>query len=436
MSIRAKHNVFLKRKLIPTPVERVAPPPSVDELPSTDKVSTELYRPRTMADIFGNSQMKQRIKSWMQSGGTTLCCISGPVGCGKTSLARVVMMDAGREIVDLRTSPDMFTILTDMLNTPHRKPMGVIIDEIENLTPAHRSNILKIITKRNPSIPIICICTDASNRDIRTFVKACGTHIQMSKPSAVIAGDVVRRVAPRLDSASRDSIAMGSNGDLRQATILAHQARVERQHREVIMERRERVKGKYPSSEERPVRSADRRLTNVFDASRLAFHVQTLDMGVEVMQYDTLVPMMVQDAMVGRMYTVPRVQGPNTKQGIEQEYAQLTELTNRLDFMCDGDVLDSHDAHNTHHYAHHQYANGILGFKSRRNAPNPTFPKSLGIATRRRGNESVITDVMCSRFRSTRTDPMKVQLTRLMIKQNPKIVKDKGVLKKFNSIKF
>lgn len=416
---RPADNVFFKRKLIATAVRRVAPPE-----PVIDKISTEFHCPRTMADIFGNSPMKQKIKTWMRAGGPTLCCISGPVGCGKTSLARVVMTDAGREIVHLRDSPDMFTILTDMLDSTHRKRMGVIIDEIENLIPTGRTKLLKILTRKNPGLPVICICTDATERAMKTFVKACSTHIQMVKPSTIVAAEVARKVGPRLDAEACNTIARGVNGDLRQATILAHQARVEQKHRAVILERRAYDAGRQrpKATTDRPARAPDRRIGNIFEAAAMAFAARSVELVVDTMQYDALVPMMAQDAIPGRMYTVAT--------GLAQ-HAQLEDLSARLDSMCDADLLDSHRAHQTHQYAHQRYAHGVFGLKPRAAAPKPSFPKTLGLGARRRGNAEVITEIMDSRFRSSRTDPLAVQLVREGVVKG-----EKADVKKFKLIKF
>jgi hypothetical protein len=403
MSLKRPHsdNVFFKRKLIATPVGR-APAPTAQPLPRTDKLSTELHRPRTLADIFGNSQMKQRIKSWMQAGGTTLCCVSGPVGCGKTSLARVVM--SGRDIVHLRDSPDMFTVLVDVLRTPHRKPTGVVVDEIENLPAAHRTKLLGILSSRNPSLPVICICTNPADRAVSTFVKACGTHIQMTRPSTAITEELVLKVAPRLPRTARAAIARTANGDLRQATILAHQAQVE-----------------HAAHAKTGSHAVDRRITNIFDACRMAFYARSLDEAAEAVQYDSMVCVMAQDALPRRMYTVPVGQG---QEFVEHALAQMNELSARMDRMCDGDLMDAHAAHQVHHIAHHQYAEGVLGLRSRRGAPNPTFPKTLGMAARRRDNRGVIREV------APGTDPTDLRWVRELIQAKP------ASRKKFNSIKF
>lgn len=394
---RSGPDVFaLKRKLVATMTGPVPVPPDV--LPVTDELSTEYYRPRTVAAICGNSRAKQKMETWMQSGGKTLCCLSGPVGCGKTSLAHAVM--AGREVVDLRQSEDMFTILTDMMTSTHRKPAGVVIDEIENLSAPVRSKILNILTRNNRSVPVICICTDPSERAVKTFVRTCGTHVQMEKPSATIAADVVRLVAPRISSGERDRIARASNGDLRQATILAHMARVE----------------KHVQDKHVKVNPPDRRISNIFCAAQMAFGLSVHNV-VDALQFDTLVPLMAQAALAARMYVAPG----NKKEDVQQQAMQLDELSDRLDAMCDGDIMDT--CHQTHNYAPYRYAEGVVGMKTRRGAPTPTIPKTLSLAARRRASREVMLKF---------GGPFQVQV--LKMKLDPKA--DKAVLKQLNLIKF
>lgn len=384
----------LKRKLIATPVGPVPVPPDV--LPVTDELSTEYYRPRTVVAICGNSRAKQKMQTWMQSGGKTLCCLSGPVGCGKTSLAHAVM--AGRGVVDLRQSGDMFTILTDMMTSTHRKPAGVVIDEIENLSAPVRSKILNILTQNNRSVPVICICTDPSERAVKTFVQACGTHVQMEKPTATITADVVRLAAPRISSKERDRIARAANGDLRQATILAHMARVEKH----VCEN---------------VNAPDRRISDIFCAAQMAFGLSVHNVA-DALQFDPLVPLMAQAALAARMYVVP---SGNKREDVQQQAMQLDELSGRLDAMCDGDIMDT--CHQTHHYATYSHAEGVVGLKTRRGAPTPTIPKTLSLAARRRASREVVLKF---------GGPFQVQV--LKMKLDPKA--DKAVLKQLNLIKF
>ena len=403
-------NVFaLKRKLIATETGRVEPPQVVDVLPDSSELATDMYRPRSLAAIHGNSQMVKKLVSWVGAGGHTVCCLSGPVGCGKTTLAHVVL-DHHR-VIHLRDMDDMFTILIDVLNTPQPKPVAVLIDELENMSTPDRTRILNILTKKKPTVPVLCVCANTSDRSLTTFVKACGTHIQMTRPSLAVTCVVVSAVAPRLSTSEKDEIARVAHGDLRQATILAHQARVEQ---------------KYVGGVRRHD-PADRRILNVFDAARMAFISP-----VEAMRYDPLVPIMVQGAITSSMYVVPHCDTPDT---VRKEVDQLDDLCRRLDAMCDGDVMDSHGSHQVHEHAHHRYAEGAAAFRKRRGASSPSIPSTISIPAKRKSNELTIKHVMSKFSVRASTDPVEVTLIQIRLAQTPKLV-GSAVRKQFNQIKF
>lgn len=384
-----------RAKVTPTP----APAQTVTHIPPT-----ELHRPQRTSHIFGNATAVNRIKQWVRQGGKTICMLSGPTGCGKTSLARAALREYGYEVVDSRADePNMILLVTDLLYTKTTKRRAILVDELENLPTPLRKKLLAVLTKSTPTVPVVCVCTDPSDRAITTFVKACGTKVVMTQPSDAVVQNMLRVNWPTLTMEQTGEIVQAARSDLRQATILAD------------MTYRER--NSTTTSDQR----ADFRIRNVFSAAAGAMQpAVALEKIITCMRYDSLVPMMTQEALATRARRGSSVQA--TQQEKQNMHDIMADLATRLDHMCDGDLLDAHASHQTHEIAAGSYAAACHKFVARPAAPTPSIPtKMLGIFGKRRTHTAVtqsLARAVETRPRVEHPDPMWTTIARERFKND------------------
>lgn len=102
-------------------------------------------------------------------------------------------------------------------NNGHRL---VIMDEVDGMSSGDRggmSELIKIIDKTK--CPIICICNDRQNNNVRTLASHC-KDLQFSKPPLVTIRSRMQKMAEKeglkIDDKSIDTIIESSNYDIRQ----------------------------------------------------------------------------------------------------------------------------------------------------------------------------------------------------------------------------
>jgi DNA polymerase III delta prime subunit len=143
----------------------------------------EKYKPRRFADLVGNDLLNRSVLSWVHQFTKSnnvnsidfkkLLLISGPPGCGKSSLAEIVGMHFNYNIIHLNASSDRNLatfkdlLLPAVLNS-YSKPNMVIIDEIDGISSFFIENLIKLVQNKYRigrkivvlRRPIICICND------------------------------------------------------------------------------------------------------------------------------------------------------------------------------------------------------------------------------------------------------------------------------------
>lgn len=399
-------NVFAKRKLqantTPRPA-KVAKPAKVVR-PALTPNSCD---PVCLGDVMGQDPAKNSLLSWIRNGGRTLCVLSGPTGCGKSCMARMLFKETGRQVMDPRVcESNMETFLTDVMRTKgNNSKLGILIDDLETLAAPTRTRLLAILTKKNPTVPVICTVTDPKDKAVATFVKACGTSIRMEKPRCAAA--LIRKHAPTMKNEEVNSIERACGGDLRQAVVLTVQAMTWKRHHSVVS----------PTLTNRSDRT-DPRVRDMFSATDMAFASKSLDDVVLCITHNSVVPIMVQEHLV-------------------KKSKDVDDLCQRLDDMSSGDLMDSHRSHTTHEHASHQYASACMGMRASNH--RVSFPASLAALSRRNGNNTTFSEVRAcysTRFASHEDEDMVNTLIRCRMHagQVPKM--SKQTVKKFKDVKY
>jgi hypothetical protein len=177
------------------------------------------------SDVVGNTIAKQQLLDWAKAH-PTACLLSGPVGVGKTSVASAVLRDTGHIVVDVCAKPEDFTaLMDDVVKTPPQKPVGVVVDEVDNLTQPHRTFLVKLLTRHASTLQVhvICVCNDSTDNKMKSLMKACVYHVRMFTPTNHDVGTLIRNVSPKLQLTVSKSqmqlVAQIARGDMRRCVM-------------------------------------------------------------------------------------------------------------------------------------------------------------------------------------------------------------------------
>jgi len=157
---------------------------------------TDKYTPKTWAEIIGNNSALQSMRTWMEGPHTKPLLLVGSSGCGKTIAANMLMELYHHTSVVCNASNEehakqnLRAFLPEILRTVTtsnlgHQPLGVIIDEMDNLTSGDWGSLSELqsilhtfyprITQHStPStrIPLICIMNQSSSR-MKTMMRRC-----------------------------------------------------------------------------------------------------------------------------------------------------------------------------------------------------------------------------------------------------------------------
>ena len=175
-------------------------------------------QPKTLAEMSGNNMAKDHIMKWLSDfkrrcpDTQKAALINGPIGSGKTSLARLALKAANYDIVecdaaDIRSSKTLKEVLNKVTAAGNvtralhpeapAKSLAMIVDDIESMNVTDKGGLTELIHTINPlrgkrsvkkiekekyanswSVPIICICSDDTDKRSVDLSKDC-RQIQM-----------------------------------------------------------------------------------------------------------------------------------------------------------------------------------------------------------------------------------------------------------------
>ncbi|AEH07354.1 replication factor C large subunit [Methanothermococcus okinawensis] len=193
----------------------------------------EKYRPKTMAEVVGNTKIKEELKKWiedyLQGKPVKPVLLVGPPGCGKTTLANALANDYGFEIIELNASDkrnkDVIKQVVGSASVSKSlsgKRALIILDEVDGISGNSDrggvSEILKIIkTAKNP---IILTANDIYKPSLMSLRNACKiVKIGSVHTNSIV--PVLRRIALKegfnVDDSVLKIIAKHAGGDVRAA---------------------------------------------------------------------------------------------------------------------------------------------------------------------------------------------------------------------------
>lgn len=228
---------------------------------------TDKYKPTKINDIVGNSNNIKQLKEWLenweslhlhlssenQSNSTTpskddkskktpakrrndsrkAVLISGPPGIGKTTTATIIGKELGYEIFEMNASDTRNkTAIEDQLKeaingncvisftVKNNHNRLVIMDEVDGMSSGDRGGMNELIKQIDKcKCPIICICNDRQNTNIRTLANHC-KDLQFMKPPLISIRNRMMNIAKgeglTIDINAMDTIIESSNYDIRQ----------------------------------------------------------------------------------------------------------------------------------------------------------------------------------------------------------------------------
>ena len=180
------------------------------------------YRPKSLKGYIGNQEVKETVQRYLKGGRPQTILLTGNSGCGKTTLARIILreymcqnrdeengacgecfscqsFDEYIETGKTDMLPDIFEI--DASDTSGKKDIdamlagmeypplngdwkGYIIDEVHLLTQQAMGRLLKSV-EEPPEGVVLIFCTTNPERLLPTIQNRCQLKLNISKPSTV-----------------------------------------------------------------------------------------------------------------------------------------------------------------------------------------------------------------------------------------------------------
>jgi len=195
---------------------------------------TVKHKPKTMADVVGNEEAKDKLVEWVKSWDRGVpkrraAFLHGPPGIGKTVTVEALASDLDMELVeknasDYRTEEAVqrFAGLASQYGTLFGKKRLILFDELDGITGREDRGGVGAITAvvKEAQCPIVLIANNAYDPRLATLRYHC-LLIEFKKPPA---GEVMRhlkRICGREDIQADEEalkfIAQRSEGDVRSA---------------------------------------------------------------------------------------------------------------------------------------------------------------------------------------------------------------------------
>jgi len=282
---------------------------------------------------------------------------------GKTSLAHAIFRDTGRVVMDMRAKPgDFLALMADLVCTPPLQPLGVVVDEVENLAGPTRASLIRLLNKhKSPQVHVILVCSDPNDRSLRAVTNACGTHVRMFPPRDGDVRALILRLASQVElqlpATSVNEITEACRGDMRRAVTILWGLKTQRV--------------RTPST-------TDVRFHSPFDATNVVLRTRNIEEGVQAASSDRMMVRLMSAKQL------PRVCGDN-----------IDALSRRLDLLSCSDLMEGAPSYAVLDHSLWLHVAATSRTPGHEGAPRLQFPSTeLGLGPKRRSNQEAMTQVV------------------------------------------
>jgi hypothetical protein len=245
---KTEHTETSKKKHIPQnepeqPKHAALPPTKSDLL-------TDVMAPSTTKEIIGNANVNHKFIAWTKARADgvwnqkypLIAVISGPPGCGKTTIATLALKEVKCKAFEVNAS--MNRSATQLDNAVRgacrhksfvtKRLCGVILDEIDGSVMGHGEKdddldnsaigmLLKFVDEIKPGArvgPIVCVCNWVASKPVRALI-AKSAHFRMHRlwdkdVDLVLARAMRAGTLPAMPLMLRQSLVACAKGDARQ----------------------------------------------------------------------------------------------------------------------------------------------------------------------------------------------------------------------------
>lgn len=188
------------------------------------------YRPQSFDEVVGQDAVVRSLRKAVGDGATRAFLLTGPAGCGKTTLARIVAGEMGCapgdvEEIDAATNTgvdDMRAVTSQLMYRPMSGGRrALILDEAHRLSRQAWDSLLKIV-EEPPDYVVWFFCTTEPTKVPKTIATRC-FPVEIKPVSSSVIEDLLSDVAAEEEmSLTQDIVrvcARAADGSPRQALV-------------------------------------------------------------------------------------------------------------------------------------------------------------------------------------------------------------------------
>ncbi|WP_342252473.1 AAA family ATPase [Spiroplasma endosymbiont of Amphibalanus improvisus] len=183
----------------------------------------EILRPKTLSEIIGQSHLLNEngiLKKMVEFNYVNSLIFYGPVGIGKTSLAKSLANDLKKTFFLFDASKDKKEMLTKFIQYAEQEEIIIIVDEVHRMNKTNQDFLLSFTEQKK--ITFFLCTTENPYFVINPALRSRSNILQLKKPTVKEMSDAIQNIIlPKLNNQINitipniDFIAKKSNGDIR-----------------------------------------------------------------------------------------------------------------------------------------------------------------------------------------------------------------------------